>query len=103
MAPSLSQFLPKVKVNKSFPGGSVGKESAYNSGGPSFNPWFGKIPWRREWQPNPVFLPEKSHGQKSPMGYRPWGCRQLDKTEQLNTDEQGNSGFPVKEENFIFI
>ena len=37
------------------------------------------------------------------MGYRPWGCKQLDKTEKLNTDEQGNSGFPFKEEYFIFI
>jgi len=41
-----------------FPGGSGGKESAGNAG---FNPWVGKIPWRREWQPTPVFLPGKSH------------------------------------------
>ena len=30
-----------------------------------FNPWVGKIPWRRKWQPTPVFLPGKSHGQRS--------------------------------------
>ena len=34
-----------------------------------FDPWFGKIPWRRSWQPNPVFLPGESHGQRSLMDY----------------------------------
>ena len=34
--------------------------------------WVGKIPWRREWQPTPVFLPGKSHGQRSLVGYSPW-------------------------------
>ena len=34
-----------------------------------FNPWVGKIPWRRKWQPTPVFLPGKSHGQRSLAGY----------------------------------
>ena len=38
-----------------------------------FDPWVGKIPGRRKWQPTPVFLPEKSHGQRSPVGYSPWG------------------------------
>ena len=38
-----------------------------------FDPWVGKIPRRRKWQPTPVFLPEKSHGQRSPVGYSPWG------------------------------
>ena len=37
-----------------------------------FDPWVGKIPWRREWQPTPVFLPGKSHGQRSLVGYSPW-------------------------------
>ena len=35
----------------------------------------GKIPWRRKWQPTPVFLPGKSHGQRSLAGYSPWGKR----------------------------
>ena len=35
----------------------------------------GKIPWRREWLPTPVFLPAESHGQMSLVGYTPWGCR----------------------------
>ena len=39
------------------------------------NPWVGKIPWRRAWQSIPVFLPGKSHGQRSLVGYSPWGCR----------------------------
>ena len=39
---------------------------------PGFHPWFGKIPWRREWQLTPVFLPGESHEQRSLMGYSPW-------------------------------
>ena len=46
-----------------------------------FNPWVRKIPWRRKWQPTPVFLPEKSHGQRSLAGYSPWGHKELDMTE----------------------
>ena len=40
-----------------------------------FNPWVGKIPWRRKWQPTPVFLPGKSRGQRSLVGYSAWDCR----------------------------
>ena len=40
-----------------------------------------EFPWRRKWQPTPVFLPGKSHGQRSLAGYRPWGCRESDTTE----------------------
>ena len=40
----------------------------------------GKIPWRRAWQPPPVFLPGESHGQRSLAGYSPWGCKELDTT-----------------------
>ena len=38
-----------------------------------FDPWVWKIPWRREWQPTPVFSPGESHGQRSLAGYSPWG------------------------------
>ena len=48
-----------------------------------FDPWFGKIPWRREWQPTPVFLPGEFHGQRSLAGYIQWGPKELDTTEQL--------------------
>ena len=40
-----------------------------------FNPWFGKIPWRSKWQPTPVFLPGKSHRQRSLVGFSPWGYK----------------------------
>jgi len=43
----------------------------------------GKIPWRRKWQPTPVFLPEKSHGRRSQVGYCPWGRTESDMTGQL--------------------
>ena len=48
---------------------------------PGFDPWGGKIPWRREWLPTPVFWPGKFHGQRSLVGYSPWGCKELDTTE----------------------
>jgi len=41
-----------------------------------FNPWVGKIPWRRKWQPTPVFLPGKFLGQKSLVGYNPWNLKE---------------------------
>ena len=47
-----------------------------------FNSWVRKIPWRRKWQLTPVFLPGKSHGQRSLEGYGPWGRKKLDTTEQ---------------------
>ena len=40
-----------------------------------FDAWVGKIPWRRKWQPVPIFSPGKSHGQWSPSGHSPWGRR----------------------------
>ena len=42
--------------------------------------WAGKIPWRREWQPTPVFLPGESHGQRRLVGYSPWDHKELDTT-----------------------
>ena len=46
--------------------------------------WVGTIPWRREWLPTPVFLPAKSHGQRSLTRYSPWGLKELDMTERLS-------------------
>ena len=46
-----------------------------------FNPWVGKIPWRRAQQPTPGFLPGGSHGQRSLVDYSPWGCKEADRTE----------------------
>ena len=45
--------------------------------------WVGKIPWRRKWQPTPLFLPGEFHGQRSLAGYSSWGCKESDTTEQL--------------------
>ena len=50
-----------------------------------FNPWVGKIPWRRKWQPTPVFLPGKSHGQRSLVAYNPWGHKESYTTECTHT------------------
>ena len=49
-----------------------------------FDPWVGKIPWRRTWQPTPVFLPGELHGWRSLVGYSPWGPQELDPMEQLS-------------------
>ena len=70
------------------PGGSDGEASAYNAGDlgwrPGFDPWVGKICWRRKWQSTPVLLPGKSHEQKSLIGYSPWGRKESDTTERLH-------------------
>ena len=50
-----------------------------------FDPWVGKILWRRKWQPTLVFLPGKFHGQQSLAGYNPWGCKESDMTGWLST------------------
>ena len=65
-----------------FPGGSDGKESACSAGVPGLI-LVRKIPWRRAWQSTPVFLPRESHGQRSLVGYSPWGHRLSDTTEWL--------------------
>ena len=51
-----------------------------------FDPRVGKIPQRRKWQPTPVFLPGKSHGQMSLAGYSPWGHKESDMTELLKNN-----------------
>ena len=70
-----------------FPSGSAGKEptsQCRTQRGRRFNPWVRKIPCWRKWQPAPVFLPGKSHGQKSLAGRSPWSLTELDTTEQLS-------------------
>ena len=66
-----------------FPGGSDSKESAWNAGDTGWIPGSGRSPWRREWLPTPVLLPAEFHGWRSLTGYSPWGCKELDMTEQL--------------------
>ena len=68
------------------PGGASGKEPACQCmrlKRCGFNPWVGKIPWRRTRQPTPVFLPGEFHGQRSLAGYSPWSLKESDTTEQV--------------------
>ena len=60
---------------------SVVKEFAFKCRRRRFNSWVRKIPWSRKWQPTPVFLPGKFHGQRSLAGYSPWGHKESDTTE----------------------
>ena len=64
----------------------VKKKFCLQCGRPGFHPWVWKIPWRKEWQPTPVFLPGEFHGQRSQAGYSPWGRKESDKTERLTLD-----------------
>ena len=67
--------------------GTIGKESACQCRRHKrcwFNPWAGKIPWRRVWQPIPVFLPGKSHGQRSLAVYSPQGHKESDTLKLLS-------------------
>ena len=81
----LSQLALSFKG--SFPGGTGGKESTWQCRTcrrHGFGPWVRKIPWRRKWQPTPVFLPGESHGQGSLVGYSLKGPKELDMTERLS-------------------
>ena len=63
-------------VNECFPGRSDGKDLPAMWGRPGFNPWVGKMPWRRKQLPTPVFWPGEFHGL-----YTPWGLKELDMAE----------------------
>ena len=67
----------------SFPGGLDGKESACNAGNLGLIPRSGRSPGEKNGNPIPVFLPGKSHGQRSLVGYSPGGHKESDMTEQL--------------------
>ena len=51
---------------------------------PGFDSWVWKIPWKRKWQSTPALLPGKSHGQRTLIGYSPWGHKESDTTERLH-------------------
>ena len=77
-------FKVKYLYIRDFPGGTSGKEPACPSSRSKrcvFDPWVGKISWRRAPLPVPVFLPGESRGQRSLVGYSPKGCKELDTTE----------------------
>ena len=73
---------------RGFPGGASSKETTCQRRRCKrcrFDPWVGKIPQSRKWQPNPVFLPGKSLGQRSMVDYRLLSLKESDTTEQLST------------------
>ena len=75
------------------------KESACNAGDPSSIPGLGRS-WGREWQPTPVFMPEKFHGLRSLAGYNAWGHKESDTAERLthtHTHTHTHSGAGVLE------
>ena len=74
-----------------FPWWLSGKESACNAEDTGLIPGQEDL-LEKEMQPIPVFLPGKSHGQRSLAGYSPWGCKESDTTEQLN-DKRLNKGY----------
>ena len=75
-----SESLSFRKSNEGFPWWLSSKESAGQCRRLGFNPWIGGIPWGRKWQPTPVSLSGKSHGQRSLAGYSPWGRKVSDTT-----------------------
>ena len=81
-----SQTRLRDRTELKLPNGSTSKEPTCQCKRCTrcgFSPWVVKIPWRRKWQPTPVFLPGKSHGQRNLAGYSPWGRKELDTTYQL--------------------
>ena len=71
-------------MKEDFHGGSDGKSICLQWGRPGLNPWVEKILWRRKWQPTPVFLPGKSNGRRSLVGYNPWDAKESDTTKWLH-------------------
>ena len=82
---SKSNFVLSYFFNQGlgFPDGTVVKNLPANAGDKGSIPGSGRSPERRIWQPTPIFLPGKFHGQRSLAGYSPWGHKELDMTEQL--------------------
>ena len=79
----ISQYLTSTTCILGLPCSSDDEESACNGGDArdnGFDLWVRKFPWRRKWQPSPVFLPGESCGQRSLEGYSPWGHQESDTT-----------------------
>ena len=71
-----------------FPGGSGVKNpptNAGDTGNMSLIPGWGRVSGGEKWQPTPAFSPRKSHGQRNPVGYSPWGHKGSDTTVHLST------------------
>ena len=80
MSTCSSIYLQVLNIKWGFPGDSDGKESACSEGD-LVRSLGQEDPWRRKWQPTPVFFPGEFHGQRSLVGYSPWGHKELDMTE----------------------
>ena len=70
-------FLVLLTFIEGYPGGSMVKNLPANIGDEGSISGLGRFPWRRKWQPISVFLPGKSHGQSSLVGYIPWGHKRV--------------------------
>ena len=81
------------------PGGSTGKKIHLQCRRCKFELQVGKIPWKRAWQPTPVFLPGEFHGQRSLVGYSPEGCKESDMTE-VTEHTQGYS-LPLQDNSLV--
>ena len=83
ISPKVSSF-PSQFTSLYFSGGVSGKEpdgQCKRLRKHGFGPWVGKIPWSRKWKPTTVLLPGEFHGQRSLMGYNPWGHKESDMPE----------------------
>ena len=81
----LAAAVAAAEQYEGFPGGTVAGRSCQcrSCKRNGFDPWIGKIPWSRKWQPSPVFLLGKFLGQRSLVGYSPWGSKASDTTEHI--------------------
>ena len=80
--------MQRCALQQGLPRWLSGKEATCQLRRRRFKPWVGKSPWRREWQSTPIFLPGKSHGQGSLVGYGSWDCKESDTTERLSVTLQ---------------
>ena len=78
-APFSTRSLPYSTLARKLPRW-LGDKSSWQCRGLRFDPWLGKLPWRRKWQLTAIFLPGGSHGQRSLVGYNPQGCKESDTT-----------------------
>ena len=98
--PGLPSVCPKnhllsPKGSTRLPRWLSGKEYTCQCRRHGFDPWSMKIPWRRKWQPTSAFLPGKFHGQRSLVGYSPWGRKRVrHDVETKNNEETYHSPLP---------
>ena len=70
----MKNYSSPIVCIRGFPGSSVVNNLPANA---RIVKWVGKIPWRKKWQPIPVFLPGEPYGQRCLVGYRPWGSKRV--------------------------